>query len=201
MREIQKSFTGTSADGARSTQDKAWEGTTGDDAATGGGAGISDGGAGIVTSPSLDNVDGASGGGGTDTPDANIPDASGPENTGMWTSEVTTILGLIIASAVLSFIASKLSGTVVGYWIAVILAAIAAIMAVIAIAMAIKLMGSQMLMGSLYLIGGGLAATAAVLALVGASETAICPGAETIMILAAGAGVVSLIGSMLGGAK
>ena len=201
MREIQKSFTGTSADGARSTQDKAWVGTTADDAATGGGAGISDGGAGIVTSPSLDNVDGASGGGGTDTPDANIPDASGPENTGMWTSEVTTILGLIIASAVLSFIASKLSGTVVGYWIAVILAAIAAIMAVIAIAMAIKLMGSQMLMGSLYLIGGGLAATAAVLALVGASETAICPGAETIMILAAGAGVVSLIGSMLGGAK
>ena len=200
MREIQKSFTGTSIDGARSTQDKAWEGTTGDDAASGSGAGISDGGAGIVSSPSLDNP--TSGGGGMDTPDAGaVPDASGPENTGMWTSEVTTILGLIIASAILSFIASKMATTGFGYWVAVILAGIAAIMAVIAMAMAVKLMGSQMLMGSLYLIGGGLAAAAAVAALLGASESALAPGAETVMILAAGAGVISLIGSMLGGAK
>ncbi|MGD9642277.1 MAG: hypothetical protein AB7V08_05995 [Elusimicrobiales bacterium] len=203
MREIQKSFTGTSADGARSTQDKAWEGTTGDDSASGGGAGISDGGAGIVTSPSLDNVDGSGTGGGTDVPDAgDVPDANPPTDVSPWASMVTAILALIMISAVLSFIASKLSGTIFGYPIACIVAGIAIALAGIALVMSIMLMAQhgQMLLGGLYTIGAALAIMAGIAAFAGGSEAVMAPGpATTIMWLAAGAGVVTLIGSMLGG--
>jgi hypothetical protein len=202
MREIQKSFTGTSADGARSTQDKAWEGTTGDDTASGSGAGLSDGGAGIVTSPSLDNVDGISGGGGTDVPDSSIPDGSGNTDVSPWGSIITAILALIMISAVLSFIASKLSGTIFGYPIACIVAGIAIALAGIALVMSIMLMAQhgQMLLGGLYTIGAALAIMAGIAAFAGGSDAVMGPGpATTIMWLAAGAGVVTLIGSMLGG--
>jgi len=202
MREIQKSFTGTSADGARSTQDKAWEGTTGDDAASGSGAGISDGGAGIVTSPSIDNIGSTGGGGGTDVPDAgDVPDASSPTDVSPWASLVTAILALIMISAVLSFIASKLSGTIFGYPIACIVAGIAIALAAIALVMSIMLMAQhgQTLLGGLYTIGAALAIMAGIAAFAGGSDAVMGPGpATTIMWLAAGAGVVTLIGSRLG---
>jgi len=201
MREIQKSFTGTSADGARSTQDKAWEGTTGDDAVSGSGAGLSDGGAGIVTSPSLDNVDGISGGGGTDVPDSSIPDGSGNTDVSPWANTLSTIMMLVLLAATLAFVASKLcaSGTPWIYWLGVVIAIIAAAIAAVAMALAISIMGSQALLGSLYLIGGGLALAAALAAFWGGSETVMAPGAEYVVWLAGGAAVIGLMGSMFAG--
>ncbi|PKM98802.1 MAG: hypothetical protein CVU79_00720 [Elusimicrobia bacterium HGW-Elusimicrobia-3] len=198
MRAIQKSFTGDTVDGARSTQDKAWEGTTGDDSATGGGAGISDGGAGIVSSPSLDNVDGMSGGGGTDVPDSSIPDASGNTDESPWADDLSKIMTYLMLSCILTFIASKVANILPwGRIVAIILAAIAALLALAAIVIAVKVMGSQALMGTMYLLGGIAAVAAAVMAITGAyNKTDINPNA---MVLLAGAGALALISSMLGG--
>lgn len=201
LRATQKQFSGSSIDSARSTQDKAWEGSTGEGEA-GGGAGLSDGGAGIVTSPSLDNVGNSGGGGGTDTPDASAPDASGPTDVSPWSSLTSTIMILVMVSALLSFIASKLSGTIFGYPIAVIVAGIALAIGIMALVMSVMLMAQhgQALMGGLYVLGSGLACAAAGMALAGASESVMAPGpAATVMWLAAGAGIIGLLGSMLGG--
>lgn len=199
LRATQKQFSGTSIDSARSTQDKAWEGATGDGEA-GGGAGISDGGAGIVTSPSLDNTSSSGGGGGADTPDASAPDASGPTDVSPWANTVQTIMMLVLVSAILSAIASKLCQAKITYVIGAVIAAIAAVLGVIAIVMAIGLMGSQALMGGLYLLGGGLAVAAAAMALMTDSSGVLAPGTATSMMwLAAGAGIIGLLGSMLGG--
>ena len=205
MRDMQKSYTGTNVDSARSTQDKAWEGSTAEGDAGAGGAGLGDGGggAGVMTSPSLDNGSGGGGGGAAGTAaEPVIPEASSPANVSPWASLVTMIMVLVLVSAILSFIASKLSGTVFGYPIAVIVAGIAAMIAGIALVMSIMLMAQygQALLGSLYLIGSGLALAAAVAALAGGSEAVMAPGpATTVMWLAAGAGVITLMGSMFAG--
>jgi len=203
MRDVQKSYSGTSIDAARSTQDKAWEGETGAGSVGAGGAGLGDGGAGVMSSPSLDNADSSGGGGGTGTPsEPVVPDTTPPENVSPWASLVTSILMLITVSAVLSAIASKVSGTVFGYAIAVIIAAVAAALAAVALVMAIMLMTEhgQELMGGLYAVGAGLALVAAVAALGGGSEAVMAPGtATTVMWLAAGAGIIILMGSMFEG--
>ena len=73
-------------------------------------------------------------------------------------------------------------------------------MGVIAIGMAIALMGDQMMLGTLYLIGGGLAVGAAAMALMTDSSGVLAPGTATSMMwLAAGAGVIGLMGSMFAG--
>ncbi len=199
MRATQKSYSGTSIDSARSTQDKAWEGSTPDGSADGG-AGLSEGGAGVVTSPSLDNSSSGGGGGGADGADANVPDASGPTDVSPWASTVQTIMMLVLVSAILSAIASKLCQAKITYVFGAVIAAIAAILGVIAIVMAIGLMGSQALMGGLYLLGGGLAVAAAAMALMTDSSGVLAPGTATSMMwLAAGAGIIGMLGSMLGG--
>lgn len=196
LRGIQKSYTGTSIDAARSTQDQAWTGTTAD-GSTAGGAGISDGGAGVVSGPSLDNNNGLSGSGGASGTGDNVPDSSGSTDVSPWASELTTIMTLVLVSCVLSVVASKIAN--MGPWgkiIAIVLAVIAALLAAAAIVMAIKLMGSQKLLGGLYMIGGLMALASAIMAISGATKGAESP---TTTWLAMGAGVLGLIGSMLGG--
>ncbi len=199
MRATQKQFSGTSIDSARSTQDKAWEGTTGEGSADGG-AGISDGGgAGIVTSPSLDNTSSSGGGGGSDTPDASAPEASAPTDVSPWASDLSTCMMLLMLSAMITGLtAAAANAGWIGKEVAIILFAIAAALALAAMVYAIKVMGSQALLGTVYLIGSGVALAAAALAISGYDELA--GGANlTPVWLAAGAGVISMIGSMLGG--
>lgn len=219
MRDIQKSYKGDTADGARSTQDKAWEGTTGDDAAAGGGAGLSDGGAGIVTSPSLDNVGDTSAGGGGGTPaEPVVPDASLPTDISPWSSLTSMAMMLILMAALLAGIGSKLvnmgttmiaegtaslpygaplvaAGTAIR-GIGMLLAGIAIALGLAATIMGIMIMKQQgqQQMGTLYTIGGGVAMAAGGMAMAGANIGPITP-----MWMAAGAAVIALIGSMLGG--
>lgn len=206
MREIQKSFTGTSVDGARSTQDKAWEGTTGDDAAAGSGAGISDGGAGIVTSPSLDNADGMGGGGGTDGVDEPvIPEVEGNTDESPWAGLLSSAMSLILMSAVMSAIGGLLvdvGNKMGGFWgpiivaIGIIFCIIALMLALMAIMKAISVMGQhgQKWLGLVYLIGGGLAAVTAVTCMKGLDAKALGMKAAW---LAAATGAIGLIGTML----
>jgi hypothetical protein len=200
LRGIQKSYTGTSIDAARSTQDQAWTGTTAD-GSTAGGAGISDGGAGVVSGPSLDNNNGLSGSSGSSGTNDGVPNSSGSTDVSPWASAVTTIMMLVVVSCILSFVASKLCASKVPwiYAIGIILAVIAAAIAAAAMVMAIKLMGSQKLLGGLYMIGGAMALASAIMAISGANKGTANSNATQIMWLAAGAGVISLLGSMLGG--
>ncbi|MHB0994961.1 MAG: hypothetical protein ACYC2I_01185 [Elusimicrobiales bacterium] len=200
LRATQKQFSGTSIDSARSTQDKAWEGATGDGEA-GGGAGISDGGAGIVTSPSLDNVGNSGGGGGSDTPDASAPDASAPTDVSPWASDLSTCMMLVLLSCILSFIGAKLCESKVPwiYWLGVVLICVAMALAAAAMVMAIKVMGSQKLLGGLYLIGGGLALAAAIMAFSGKTKGTENSNMTQITWLAAGGGIISMMGSMFAG--
>ena len=200
MRATQKSYTGTSIDSARSTQDQAWGSTT-PDGSTDGGAGLSDGGAGVVTSPSLDNAGNGGGGGGTDTPDASAPDASGPTDVSPWASDISMCMMLVLMSCILSFIGAKLCESKVPwiYWLGVVLICIAMALAAAAMVMAIKVMGSQKLLGSLYLIGGGLALASAIMAFTGKVQGTENTNMTQITWLAAGGGIISLMGSMFGG--
>jgi hypothetical protein len=195
LRATQKSYTGSNSDSQRSTQDKAWAGSTGDGSATGAGAGVSDGGAGVVTSPSLDNTSTSSGGG---TPDAtSTPDTTPNTDSTEWSSLASKCMMLVMASCVLAFIASKVAKIKpYGYIIAAIIGAIAAILAIAAIAIAIQLMGSQKLLGGLYLIGGLMALTASGMAIAGCWDNSI--DMDIVMWLAGGAAVIGMMGSMFG---
>jgi hypothetical protein len=202
MKAIQQSYSGDTADGARSTQDKAWEGTTGEGAAGAGGAGVSDGGAGIVTGPSLDNVGDTSGGSGGGTPtEPVIPEATSPVDASPWAGMPQTILMLITASILLSAIASYLVSIgntpytfplkVLGW----ILAGVAMALALAAMYMGYQLISQhgQWGLGMLYIAGGGCAAVAAGLAFAGNAANNSMQLAFSAM-----AGVSVLIGSMLG---
>jgi len=200
LKATQRTYSGTNIDSARSTQDKAWTGATGEGDASGG-AGLSDGGAGVVTSPSMDNASGATGGGADgNVADATVPEASAPTDVSPWKSLITMIMMLVLISCVISAIAAKLKSP---DWlttaIRVALAAVALVLAVIAIAMSVMLMSTQKAMGSLYMIGGVLAAASAVAAMMAAEKGTDSTAATTAMWLAAGGGVIALIGSMLGG--
>jgi hypothetical protein len=60
-------------------------------------------------------------------------------------------------------------------------------------------MGSQKLLGALYLIGGGLALAAAIMAIAGASKGTENSNMTQITWLAAGGGIISMMGSMFAG--
>jgi hypothetical protein len=211
MKAIQQSYTGGSIDSARSTQDKAWEGSTGEGAASSGGAGVSEGGGGIVTSPSLDNGPATGGGGGTGTPaEPAIPDTPAPTNVSPWGSLTTMAMMLILMSALLSGIGAKLitigdklmltpytaaiGATIRG--IGMLMAGIALALGLAATIMGIMIMQQhgQSALGTVYTIGGGVATAAAGMAMAGVSLGPITPA-----WMAAGAAVIALIGSMLGG--
>ncbi|OGR67306.1 MAG: hypothetical protein A2081_01545 [Elusimicrobia bacterium GWC2_61_19] len=201
LRATQKSYSGTNIDSARSTQDAAWTGSTAEGDAAGGGAGVSEGGAGIMSSPSLDNG-GATGGAGNPNDPAVAP-VSGPEDVSPWKGKPEMALSLITVSLILSAIASYLISigkgplfflAVIGY----ILAAIALVMALQAMKIGMELMSShgQKAMGMLYMAGGGCAVGAAILAFAGSVANNAMQLAFSLMAAAA-----VLIGSMLGGGE
>jgi len=219
MKAMQQSYSGSSIDSARSTQDKAWEGSTGEGDASAGGAGLSEGGAGLVTSPSLDNSGSGGGGGGTGTPaEPVIPEPPPATNVSPWGSLTTMAMMLILMSALLAGIGAKLismgdkmiqTGTAMGPYgaalvaagtslrgIGMALAGVALALGIAATIMGIMIMQQhgQATMGTLYTIGGGCATAAAGMAMAGVSLGPITP-----IWMAAGAGVIALIGSMLGG--
>ena len=207
MRATQRTYSGSSVDSARSTQDKAWEGTTNDGSADTG-AGISDGGgAGVVTSPSLDNTSSGGGGGDTGVADTSAPDASAPTDVSPWADAVSMAMTMILLSCVLSAVGAYLislaeaTAAIVGaggwlYTIGMALCLMAALMAAYAIWQAITIMTQhgQGLLGTVYLLGGAAAMAAAIVAMSGT------PGSlsGTALVLAAAGGVIALIGSMLG---
>lgn len=202
LRNMQKTYTGSNVDSARSTQDKAWEGSTAEGDAGAGGAGLGEGGAGVMTSPSLDSGGGGGGGGGGGTtPDPVVPPASPPADASPWAGIPATVLALITASLILSAIASYLVSIgstpytaylrVIGY----ILAAAALAMAGYAMYLGLTLITQygQNAMGGLYIVGGGAAAGAAILAFAGSVANNSMQLAFSAM-----AAVAVLIGGMLG---
>ncbi len=208
LRDTQKSYTGTSIDSARSTQDKAWEGSTGTGSADGG-AGMGDGGAGVVTSPSLDNA--GSGGGGSGTgiaDDSGIPEASAPTNVSPWASLLSMAMMLVILAGVLAVIGAALvqagrAGSVIfGSGAALIAVGMALCVAAMLLGAAVMVIGGMLMtsygqnaLGGIYLIGGGVAIAAGAAGMGGS----VLGGTTTALWLGGATAAIGLIGSMLGG--
>lgn len=195
MRSAQKSYVGDKADSLAHKENVAWTGTTAEGSADGG-TGLGDGGAGIMSSPSLDNAGGSSGGGGGGTPEEpTTPDVPGPTDVSPWASLVSQAMMYLMLSAMLSAIASQIPS---GYpWgiLKIILGIAALLLGLMAMINGIKIMSShgQMWLGLVYTIGGGVAVAAAAMSMMSKSPP-VNP-----LILSAVAGVCGLIGSMLGG--
>ncbi len=209
MKKVQQSYKGKNADTLAATQNEAWNGSTPDGSATGG-TGVSDGGAGIMSSPSLDNAGGSNGGGGGSSADEPVvPEASGPTDVSPWASAVSMAMMLIMMSCMMTALGAYLiklsygaaaAVGVAGGWLRIAgmaLCAIAALMAGYAIYQAITIMGQhgQALLGTVYLVGGAAAAAAAIIAMASGTYSEIPP---SVMVLAAAAGIITMIGSMLG---
>jgi len=204
LKATQQNNIGTSSDQQRSTQDKAWEGTTAGGTAAGG-TGVSPGGAGagggsgIVTSPSLDNTsDFGGGGGGGSGVDTTIPEASAPADESPWAGLPQKAMMLIMLSAALSVAGGLL---VKATWpplriAGMVLCGVAIVLAGMAAAIGIQLITQygQGMMGAVYTLGGGVAMAAAVMGMTGANIGPITP-----MWMAAIAGIIGLLGSMMGG--
>lgn len=197
LRATQKSYTGAGSDPLRSTQDQAWEGTTADGSTGGAGLGAGTGGAGVMSSPSLDNAGGGAGGGATPVVPTEpvIPPVTAPTNVSPWAGLVQKAMMYLMISAMLSAIASAIPS---GYpWgiLKIIIGGIALAMGLMALMAGIQVMSShgQALLGTIYVIGGGVAMAAAAMSMM-SSTPPVSP-----LVLAAVAGVIGLIGSMLGG--
>ncbi|MEK7721171.1 MAG: hypothetical protein AAB359_02145 [Elusimicrobiota bacterium] len=197
VRKTQKSYIGSNIDSARSTQDKAWEGSTSEGDADSGGAGLGEGGAGVMTSPSLDSSSGNTG----TSNDPVVSEVTGNTDVSPWNGLPELALALIVASILMSALASYLISLgkahpvlkAAGY----ALAAAALVMAIYATYIGLQIMTEhgQSAMGAVYMLGGGLAAAAAILAFSGK------PIASNSMqlALAAMAAAAALIGVMMGG--
>ncbi|MFA6435293.1 MAG: hypothetical protein WCW52_11415 [Elusimicrobiales bacterium] len=212
VKAMQQTTVGNSADHQRSTQDKAWEGSTPLGTATGG-TGIANkpnGGAGIVTSPSIDNT---SGGGhnpinGNPTNPTNLAGTTPTSiDVSPWKGLPQMAMMLIMFSALASVIGAMVIDLsydllppfdAIVYAIGIMICVVAMALAAMAIMIGIKLMSTygQGMLGSIYTIGGGVAMTAAGMAM-GGSMTTIAGISATWM--AAIAGILGLLGSMAGG--
>lgn len=212
LRNMQKTYTGSNVDSARSTQDKAWTGSTAEGDASGG-AGVGDGGgAGIMTSPSLDT--GGSGGGGGGTGVGNepvVPATTPPTDDSPWKGMPEQAMMFIAASVAMTligayFITASNAGTaVLGigkavlHGIGVAFCVIGALLGAAALAIGIQLMADhgQTLMGGIYTLGGGLAIAGAIEAM--GTGSAVKAISSTTYMLAAAAALVGLFGGMMGG--
>lgn len=207
VKKQQKGYT-TSIDSAKSTQDKAWEGTTGGDGGmdTGGG-GIGSGGAGLVTSPSLDNLNQAVGGDDLNddfnyiAPTTTPPDASPWAELVKWAGIALMVANLLIVIvSLMSKIANilmsnpwtwaagaalKVKAAYVALYVAGTLGA-----GVAAAGVYIMTQYGQTLLGSVYTIAGGVTAVTAFAALAGVKM--FC---NNMLVLAAVSQVIALIGS------
>ncbi len=211
MNAKQRSYTGSKVDQAAATQNEAWTGTT----ATGdAGAGLAegDGGAGIVTSPSLDNASGGTGTGDTGTngpatfndPCPSSDYAACAEDISPWKALASKCMMMILASALLSIVGAVLvnmkSVPYIGmilYALGLAICAIAAAMAVMAIVYAVMLgtQFKQAWMATIYGIGGAIALAGAVGAMMGSFKASL----TNLLWIAGAASVCAMIGSMLGG--
>lgn len=203
VRDVQKTYGATNIDSMRSTQDQAWEGTTGEgDVSGGAGLGTGDGGAGIVTSPSLDNSTGGGGSGDYGTPGEYNYTDPGNFDISPWASMASTAMMLIMLSAALSAIGGVLVNIKVPPWVSVIgmiICGIAIAIAVAAIVMGAMIISQfgQNLLGGIYIAGGTVAVLAGAAAMSGNVAKAI---GITPLWLSAIAGILGLLGSMAGGA-
>ncbi|OGR42365.1 MAG: hypothetical protein A2X35_01285 [Elusimicrobia bacterium GWA2_61_42] len=209
MKTVQQSYGGREVDKMAGTQNKAWEGATPEGTTTGG-TGVSDGGAGIMSSPSLDGASAGGGGGDMGVPEEPvIPEASAPIDVSPWAGLPQKAMMLIMLSCLLATIGAyiislaKATAVFVGlggwlYSIGMIICGLAALVAVMAILVGVQLMSSfgQSAMGGVYVLGGGLAAAGAILAMTGTPGSSM---GTTAAMLLAGAAIASLFGSMLGG--
>lgn len=162
------------ADTARSNLDKAWEGGTGGGGSVGlpnGGSGISDGGSGVVQTPStIDNIGDTSGG---INPNINIPNVPGYKFDTPWAGLIQQAMLLLMISAFLTGIIAMLikspDPTGITKIIAYILLGIALMLAAMVMMIGFKLMSQygQNKLGWIYVIGGVVAAGAAIAALSG----------------------------------
>lgn len=221
VKDTQRTSYGDGADGSRSTQDKAWQGTTPSGVAAGG-AGVAPGGtggAGIVTSPSLDNGGGGGGGGnnnggGGGGPGADcsgqycsacngagcVPDVdpSTKKDASPWFGLPEQAMGLIALSILLSVIGSWLVRSAALAWLGWILCGLAVIAASAAVVIGYMLTQppyEQVLLGSIYMGAGILAGVAAGAACAGLS---LGLPATTTLVFAGAAGIVALIATMMG---
>ncbi|MDQ7772417.1 MAG: hypothetical protein RDU13_02715 [Elusimicrobiales bacterium] len=203
VRDVQKTYGATNIDSMRSTQDQAWEGTTGEgDVSGGAGLGTGAGGAGIVTSPSLDNSGSGGGSGDYGTPGEYNYTDPGNFDISPWASMASTAMMLIMLSAALSAIGGVLVNIKVPPWVSVIgmiICGIAIAIAVAAIVMGAMIISQfgQSLLGGIYIAGGTVAVLAGAAAMSGNVAKAI---GITPLWLSAIAGILGLLGSMAGGA-
>lgn len=214
MRKIQQSYSGTSIDGARSTQDKAWEGTTGEGDASGG-AGLSDGGAGIVTSPSLDNADGMGGGGALgNASEPTAPTVPNPGDVSPWADLLSESMQSLLMAALLSWIGGKLCkigldgmktasdwaliGYIIVYIIGLVMCIAALILSIKALMNGIKLMGEhgQKLLGGAYVLGGVLGIANSIMGMFGMTQGV---AGFTMGWVSAVMAMIGAVGGMLGG--
>lgn len=203
VRDVQKTYGATNVDTMRSTQDQAWEGTTGEGGVDGGaGIGAGDGGAGIVTSPSLDNTTSGGGSGDYDTPGEYTPVDPGSFDVSPWASDASQAMMFLLLSAVLSIAGAYLISIaqgplaflkIIGY-ILCIAALLLAVMAMLK-GFAIMFSHGQMLLGTIYVIGGGVGILGAITAMQGNPGEAM---SQNVLWMAGIAGILGLLGSMMG---
>lgn len=190
-----------SADTARYTLDKAWEGTTGSGGVglPSGGSGVSSGGEGVVQTPStLDNIGDTMG----SVPNTQVPNVPGYKFDTPWASLLQKAMMFLMISALLAGIASMVAkikpwGLIVA--VALAMAAVAMAVMVIMIGIQIQKVFGQNKLGMLYIIGGGLAIAAAIAAIAGAWESCASWAVLLAKILAAGAGIMAMFAAMAAG--
>ena len=143
-------------------------------------------------------------------PDTSIPAATSPEDVSPWASLASQCMMLLLLSAVLSAIGSAFvkasytaTGTIFGapagavlYAIGIGFCVVAALAAVAALVMGLQIMTEhgQTMLGMIYMIGSGCAIAAAFMGMAGlfGMSTMFSP-----MWMAAAAGVIAMIGSMM----
>ncbi len=188
-----------SADVARHTLDKAWEGTTGSGnvGLPSGGSGVSGGGEGIVQTPStLDNIGDTTGG----VPNNEVPPGvPGRSFDTPWASLLQKAMMLLMLSAVLAGIAAMVAkikpwGMIVAIGLA--LAAVAMAVMVINIGMQVMSSFGQNKLGMIYIIGGMISIGAAIAAIAGVNTSW---GQTLSLILAATAGIMAMFAAMAAG--
>lgn len=204
IKNTMRSYQGTNSDTIRATSDAAWEGTTGEGTTGVGGEGISNGGAGIVETPSsLNDVTPSGGGPG----DYNYPGSTNYDLDNPWGNMLDQCLMYLMLAAALSYAGSLLiqAGQKAGGWWGIALMVMGWILCIAALLMAIKVVMNgielmtkykQAKLGTIYLIAGLAAVTAAGLAMAGQWYSS---AAGYVGYFAGAAGILAMLGSMAAG--
>lgn len=216
VRDVQKSYGATNIDSMRSTQDQAWEGTTGEgDVSGGAGLGTGDGGAGIVTSPSLDNASSGGGSGDYDTPGEYNYEDPGATDISPWNDAASSAMTNLLLAAVLAVAGGYLISagkklinnpyTMVAGW-ALIIAGVGMCLTALYLAVDAMIKGfeimnehGQGIMGMIYVLGGIAGMANAILCMVNGFSEKPVVDKTTVLWLAAITGLVGMLGGMMNG--